>query len=215
MGSMERGGGLTIQQAVKGIGRCPCQCHTLTSLRAASPAKTSPTPAKVQDSTECARVFGQSAPVLFANYDPDTSSWKTSQLCLLGDSKPFSGTWPRSGMTRNGIAYRLAPLAPLTGGTASGLWPTPHRICQPGPRQPGPSGNELGRAVNRVETWTTPTAWLGRRPDHAVGKAERFTNPERSYALSDQVAARGTSGSLNPTWVEWLMNFPLGWTEVD
>jgi hypothetical protein len=23
------------------------------------------------------------------------------------------------------------------------------------------------------------------------------------------------SGKLNPTWVEWLMGFPLGWTALD
>lgn len=34
--------------------------------------------------------------------------------------------WPRSGMTRNGIAYQRAPLVPLTGATASGLLPTPN-----------------------------------------------------------------------------------------
>jgi hypothetical protein len=37
----------------------------------------------------------------------------------------FSETWPRSGMMRNGIAYQLPPLVPLTDETASGLWPTP------------------------------------------------------------------------------------------
>ena len=37
----------------------------------------------------------------------------------------FSETFPRSGMTRSGTAYRLQPLVPLTRGTASGLWPTP------------------------------------------------------------------------------------------
>ena len=25
---------------------------------------------------------------------------------------------------------------------------------------------------------------------------------------------RAIGGSLNPTWVEWLMGFPLGWTDL-
>lgn len=25
---------------------------------------------------------------------------------------------------------------------------------------------------------------------------------------------RGNGGQLNPDWVEWLMGFPIGWTEV-
>ncbi|MFP7276070.1 hypothetical protein SFC17_14190 [Bacillus paralicheniformis] len=24
----------------------------------------------------------------------------------------------------------------------------------------------------------------------------------------------GNGGQLNPTWVEWLMGFPIGWTEL-
>ena len=28
-------------------------------------------------------------------------------------------------------------------------------------------------------------------------------------------AQRGVGGSLNPTWVEWLMGFPLGWTDLE
>jgi hypothetical protein len=38
-------------------------------------------------------------------------------------------------------------------------WPTPHGMPKDGQaRNPGPSGNELGRAVNLAETWPTPTA---------------------------------------------------------
>jgi hypothetical protein len=255
---------------------CPCRCHTSTSSAAASPAKTSQSPGEAKGSTGHARVFGASTPDSFANYDPGTSSWRTSQLSLLEEWSVFSGTWPRAGMTRSGIAYRLRPLAPLTGGIASGLWrtpraaeaehsgrqappkpgqtvglteqvaaaeqrmwPTPHGICQPGPRRPGPPGNELGRAVNEAETWGTPTArdWkdtgdmtnvpenglLGRQvlnrqewrtPQARDGDQRGPSDPQKrveqghSVSLHDQVG-----GSLNPTWVEWLMGFPLGWTD--
>jgi integrase len=71
---------------------------------------------EAQGSTERARVFGQSTPAWLASFDPDTSSWRTSQLSLLGGLDEFSGTWPRSGMTRSGTAYQLQPLAPLTEG---------------------------------------------------------------------------------------------------
>jgi hypothetical protein len=65
-----------------------------------------------------------------------------------------------------------------------------------------------------VKTWATPTAWLGRRAAHAKGDARRWHNPERSNELSDQVAASGASGSLNPTFVEFLMGFPKDWTVI-
>jgi hypothetical protein len=60
----------------------------------------------------------------FAQYDRDLSSWKTWQTSLFGGCLEFSGNWPRSGMTRNGIAYRLPILACRKAGTAFGLLPT-------------------------------------------------------------------------------------------
>ena len=69
--------------------------------------------------------YGQNTPVLLAKYDPSSSSWKTSQLCLEGGLTAFSETCPRSGMMRSGTAYQLPPLVRLTDGIASGLLPTP------------------------------------------------------------------------------------------
>src|SRR5262249_23623496 len=72
----------------------------------------------------------------------------------------FSPDWPRAGTTRNGIAYRLPPSAPLTAATESSS-----SLLIP-----------------------TPTAWLGHRPVHADGDPDRWTNPERSNELSDFLA---------------------------
>jgi hypothetical protein len=90
---------------------------------------------------------------------------------LFGGLTEFSETWPRSGTMRNGIAYRLPPLARLTDVIASGLWPT------------------------------------------------RDTTKATQYSLPREVAREagiksGKRGGLNPTWVEWLMGFPLQWTEL-
>jgi hypothetical protein len=263
--------GMTLTDVTRGTGRCPCRCHTSTSSAAASPARTSPTPARAQGSTGSARVFGASTPASFASFDPDTSSWRTSQLCLDGDLDEFSETWPRAGMTRNGTAYRLQPLAPLTKEIGSGSlptpranadrasrasvqreghwsapslgqvveiadgtlpreydsweqvpkgaldaaqklgkWPTPHGMPKPGQhRRPGPSGNELGRAVNQAERqWPTPKAQPS-GPDYARANREGSGGDDLATAV-----ARGTPGQLNPTWVEWLMGFPLGWTDL-
>ena len=69
--------------------------------------------------------YGMSGPDSFAQYDRESSSWKTSQLCLDGEWAEFSETWPRAGTISNGIAYQRRPLAPLTRETGSGLWLTP------------------------------------------------------------------------------------------
>jgi hypothetical protein len=183
------------------------------------------------------------APGWFARHAGGT--WITSQRDLASPHGwgEFSSTWPRSGLMRNGTAYRLPPLVPLTAETDYGLWPTPtlpnggrsvahvdtwtgrsayHKgkkvqvdLCQavkmwPTPhgfsqdgKSHGPSGNELGRAVNRSMV-ATPTS-----RDWRSGKASAETMAKNARPLSEQIG-----GSLNPTWVEWLMGFPLGWTDL-
>jgi hypothetical protein len=118
------------------------------------------------------------------------------------------------------------------------MWPTPHGMCVPNKRRAGPSGNELGRAVNR-SLWPTPSASLG---DHAglvtptkareggtlveaVSARTMFPTPTVQDASNNGGASQyernslplnaQVGGALNPTWVEWLMGFPLGWTACD
>jgi DNA (cytosine-5)-methyltransferase 1 len=226
----------------------------LTPSAVGSPARTSAWREKALGSTALARDYGANTPDLLASFDRDTSSWRTSQLWLEGGLTEFSETWPRSGLMRNGIAYRLPPLAPLTDEIGSGLWPTPraedqqtgahrgkpdtltaaarlwptpHGMCSPNKRRAGPSGNELGRAVNQ-SLWATPTAL-----DWRSAKRIKIDNRSmRRRQLNEQVEAFPTptanrrsglqshghnvvTGSLNPTWVEWLMGFPLEWTVLE
>jgi hypothetical protein len=42
-------------------------------------------------------------------------------------------------------------------------------------------------------------------------KGQRFPNLETVMAHTDQATI---GGKLNPTWVEWLMGWPLGWTDL-
>lgn len=95
-----------------------------------SPAKIYRSQEKVRALMASAAAYGAKSPVLLANYDRATSSWKTSQRCLVEGWAEFSETWPRSGMTRNGIAYQLPTLAHLTDETGCGLLPTPRRSGQ-------------------------------------------------------------------------------------
>lgn len=69
-------------------------------------------------------VYGENIPASLASYDHQSSSWRTSQRCLVEGWTRFSETWPRSGMTRGGTAYQLQPLAPITRGIGCGLLPT-------------------------------------------------------------------------------------------
>lgn len=105
-------------------------------------------------------------------------------------------------MTRSGTAFQLRPLAPRTsviasgssllGPNSDGLWPTPTTGDHSTRFKQG--GMPLGMAVRM---WPTPTVQDAEAGGHSVG-------------LNDQVG-----GQLNPQWVEWLMGYPSGWTDLE
>nr|WP_066795131.1 hypothetical protein [Sphingomonas soli] len=99
-------------------------------------------PAKTLVSQAVAKVLtaheagcGSTTTASFATFDRESSSWRTSQLCLDGALAVFSDAWPRSGMMLNGIAYQLPTLVPDSFGTECGLWPTPNATAFKGGRQ--------------------------------------------------------------------------------
>jgi DNA (cytosine-5)-methyltransferase 1 len=132
-------------------------------------------------------------------------------------------------MMRNGIAYRRVPLVPLTDETAYGLLPTPEasntkavalRSAGRSPRNflqriPTPRANDALKRGEFDETnkrnglpafakkWPTPRVADGKGQGMSKARADK---PD---SLSAQLG-----GQLNPTWVEWLMGFPLGWTDL-
>jgi hypothetical protein len=149
-----------------------------------------------------------------------------SQVTTDGSLEAFSGTWPRAGCVLNGTAYLRPPCAPLTREIESGLWPTPTINGNYNRKGASPtSGDGLATAVRR--RWPTPTArdWkdgsycpnvpinglLGRAV-WATPTAHPRTHPPRKVDHGEQLANQ-VGGALNPTWVEWLMGFPLGWTD--
>jgi len=91
-------------------------------------------------------------------------------------------------------------LVPLTGATGSGLWPTP-TVCGNYNRK-GASKTSGDGLETTVKRWPTPCS----RDDHG---------PRTGHTNGGQDLPSEAGGRLNPTWVEWLMGFPLGWTLVD
>ena len=160
-----------------------------TQSAAASPVRISASSARARVFLASSRASGENSSASLASYDPASQSWKTSQFSLIEGLATFSGPWPRSGMMRNGTAFRLPTSAlPITG-TASGLWPTPTaRDWKDTPGMKMESRNKDGSIRDRADQ-------LARRV-----YLEEATPPG--------------GGHLNPMWVEWLQGFPLAWTEV-
>jgi hypothetical protein len=103
----------------------PMESTASTLSAAASPAKTSASLALVLALQEQDQGCGASSRDSLASYDPATSSWRTSQLCLSGEWEMYSETWPESGMTRSGQLFPRAPWGHHMCDDECSLWPTP------------------------------------------------------------------------------------------
>ena len=67
-------------------------------------------------------------------------------------------------------------------------------------------------AVTASTSWPTPLA----RDYKDSGDWRKLAKYAHKKRLGCSVAASDkTSGGLNPTWVEWLMGFPEGWTDLN
>jgi hypothetical protein len=136
-------------------------------------------------------------------------------VSFLPECQTYLETWPRAGMTRNGTAYQRPQLAPRTCVTGSGssliemgMWPTPKSSVS-GPdyarmNRPESGGDDLATAVARTML-PTPT----------VSCATGGQTSRGGKRKDEKLLAGIAGGQLNPTWVEWLMGFPLGWTDLE
>lgn len=205
----------------------------LTLFAADTPANHSAPPAQETAQTT-PDTSGHVSPTAFAYFDHDLRCWKTLQGTFLSDSEMSKPIWPRSGMTHNGIAYQRQPSAHRTSAieyslslhetmewtpTATANQMSPSMI----PRNPG-----LKVGPNSDGLWPTPTT-----ADHTtryaqggmpLGMAARLwptpdASPHKYRLQGDSQASRSLNGvhggKLNPEWVEWLMGFPIGWTDLE
>ena len=72
-------------------------------------------------------------------------------------------------------------------------------------------GVKLKDAVNHLEMFPTPTGsdHKGWSPNH-----KRANDPTNRLDFRVEPET-GAGGTLNPTWVEWLMGYPSGWTDLE
>ncbi len=177
----------------------------LTWYRAASPVRTYPEQVLAQESTASGLDSGERWPASWVKFDPASCSWKTAQGSLLGDSVAFWGTWPNWGSMRNGECWALTTPALSTSGKESGFWPTVR--ASDGER--GGRGDLIqavrGNPNTHFKMHPTPTA-SNTKANHMRGADKGKPRESRSY---------GANGPLNPNWVEWLMGWPIRWTEFE
>jgi hypothetical protein len=201
----------------------------LMSYLAAFPVRTSASQEKVPELTvndlDCGAKWRESS----ARYDRASSSWKTHRS-LFAEALPESSvTFPRWGMLRLGALWERQTSARRIIDNASGSLASMKQKIEPygsnvlvamsggatctnsthttATAQASKIGTGTStRTSPPVEKWPTPAARDYRFPN-------KKTYRDRKGCKKGEQLPNAVGGPLNPTWAEWLMGWPLGWTD--
>jgi hypothetical protein len=151
-------------------------------------------------------------------------------VAAVNNAPTPSGNWPtplasdvytdnlKSSQQKDGSMHSVSL------GQAVQMWPTPTtqeiehpeaELTPTGRRKSkdGTTSHSLGLA-DAVQKWPTPKA-----SDYKAAVIwPQSKTKSRDMALRETIAERSPEtigGKLNPMWVEWLMGFPLGWTDLE
>ena len=197
----------------------------------AFPAKTLVPQEKEKASQDQEAQCGNTWQGLLAKFDPNTSLWKTAQCSLFEDLELSLETFPRWGSMRNGELFQreilVLPILENESGLLQQMWPTP--VAKEGN---GSQAFKLTDAVEatmgksmpvmqkNVEKWKEFQMWPTPVCQDSRHATTRHLDPNNQYWKSNlgevvmSTEQTGIPGRLNPTWVEWLMGWPLGWTDL-
>ena len=138
----------------------------------------------------------------------DGSTYKTAGKPSL-ETMARHSLWPTPTATLGSKGGRVTPRKSREGGTlieavSARTWPTP--TVKGNYNRKGLSSRSGDGLPTAVLKCPTPTAsdWKGSaRPGQRRGQ---LTDPKMNVIPA--------GGQLNPTWVEWLMGWPIGWTAL-
>ena len=177
---------------------------------------------------------------LRTQYDQESCSWKTCQPSVLMDSALYSGTWPKWGMMQDGYVYEHLMSGQTISETGGSYLPDNETFFHT-PNTRGLDGGSNGRKALRKRlllqtprscsamsaTITENTASPQRQPNLETVVAREmkmWPTPTAHNAKEGGYPAEGVrntptlayqaGGRLNPTWVEWLMGFPMSHTAL-
>lgn len=131
-----------------------------------------------------------------------SSAWPTP---TARDVKGASG-WKKPARNLADLTY----LAQIADGHR--MWPTP--TAHPD------NSNKNGKFKNptlgdAVRMWPTPTYGKLAGGSGANQRIEDIYQDGQITLEEKKAMQAGNGGRLNPMWVEWLMGFPLGWTDLE
>ena len=197
------------------------QADTLANL---SPSQVEKKVRKIRDTS------GQKCLDLSKNSDRLGLLEKMLVDTLNSVSTPYSRTWKVKTTPQGRLVFQLLASVPNTKEKESGLWRTPDAYSG------GSNLNKIKEAlaeghlkrksghtiqirladqVREPRLWPTPAAHEARLGYQRRDTGKKGTQKSLSTIVIDTEGGREkTTGQLNPTWVEWLMGYPTGWTDL-
>ena len=179
----------------------------------ASRAKTSHLQAKEQVCLVSGQVCGGKCTASSMNPDLIGCLLKTFLLCELEALTRFCFHWKSSATPAGRSWWALQISKPVTKEKGSGLWPTATVVDAENRKYQRSKGKTFLSLPGAVEMWSTPTAsQYGNNQGGAQGRIGK-----KRFSLPYQVAnnTNGKPQDLNPDWVEQLMGYPVGWTNIE
>ena len=142
--------------------------------------------------------------------------WLVAYACGSGRQQESRGPYGDEGAHARGPRYTITSLNVMVKAVNRRLWPTPN-VPNGGHSPKGgmsptgmtPDGKKRQVGLEQAVKWPPPNS-----RDHkgAPGAGSRERGGRQASLPASLKDSEG-SGSLNPTWVEWLMGYPLGWTD--
>lgn len=169
----------------------------------------------VTSGQKCLELSKNSGPLgLLEKMFLESSAWHSTMYLM---------TWKPKATRREHLYFRLTLSAHGTKETGSRLLPTV-RSHEAGDYQYSQGNHEkkILTLTGRAKLYATPkasdskgTGPIGSKSaEHDLKKGNLkgqvlYATPQRSRNLNNQIV-----GQLNPEWTEWLMGYPIGWTEI-
>lgn len=201
----------SITQNAGSISKHSEKSETNLSSPEDSPVRTSAAQEKAQESKPTpAAGYGLSFPASSARYSRQESLWKIHPCLFPEDSISCSVILPKWGTMQDGeLSAQRTPVL-HTRENESGLWQTP--VKDDAVNRKAGKYNSRGepKLSAQVKLLPTPTKNCFQNPgEHGQGGQNLVTEVYRKPDGSVP-----TTGQLNPPWVEWLMGWPVGWTDL-
>ena len=169
------------------------------------------------------QVFFTNSCESYAWYDQNSLSWKTWQRSLITDWTSFSESFPKQGTMQNGQLYLRVHWEPVIEEADGGSLPTPTAsdveggIAKDVQYKNGRFFRENKKGVrwgvklrDALHSLPTPTA-----RDYKGRTSAKWNEKYGPKVLPDVLTQTGDHMSVSPYFLEEVMGYPIGWTELN